>query len=195
MNAPFYQFGLFGNDTALLFAVVIGIGFGFFLEQAGFGSSVKLAQQFYLRDLTVFKVMFTAIVTAMLGLFWLSWIGFIDLSLVRVLPTYLVPQFVGGLVFGVGFVMGGYCPGTCCVAAVTGKMDGWMHLIGMFAGILLFGELFPLIGDWYSSTPMGEVTLWQIFDLSHGTMVLLIVLAALGGFYGAGKLESRFRSI
>jgi uncharacterized protein len=195
MNAPFYQFGLFGNDTALLFAVVIGIGFGFFLEQAGFGSSVKLAQQFYLRDLTVFKVMFTAIATAMLGLFWLSWIGFIDLSLVRVLPTYLVPQSVGGLVFGVGFVMGGYCPGTCCVAAVTGKMDGWMHLIGMFAGILLFGELFPLIGDWYSSTPMGEVTLWQIFDLSHGTMVLLIVLAALGGFYGAGKLESRFRSI
>ena len=64
MNAPFYQFGLFGNDTALLFAVVIGIGFGFFLEQAGFGSSIKLAQQFYLRDLTVFKVMFTAIVTA-----------------------------------------------------------------------------------------------------------------------------------
>ena len=131
MNAPLYQFGLFGNDTALLLAVPIGIGFGFFLEQAGFGSSVKLAQQFYLRDLTVFKVMFTAIVTAMLGLFWLSWIGFVDLSLVRVLPTYLVPQLAGGLVFGVGFVMGGYCPGTCCVAAVTGKMDGWTHLTGI----------------------------------------------------------------
>jgi len=195
MNAPFYQFGLFGNDTALLLAVPIGIGFGFFLEQAGFGSSVKLAQQFYLRDLTVFKVMFTAIVTAMLGLFWLSWIGFVDLSLVRVLPTYLFPQFVGGLVFGVGFVMGGYCPGTCCVAAVTGKMDGWIHLTGMFAGILLFGELFPFLGDWYSSTPMGEITLSQVFNLSHGTTVLLIVLAAIAGFYGAEKLEARFRSV
>jgi len=194
VNAPFYQFGLFGNDTALLFAVVIGIGFGFFLEQAGFGSSVKLAQQFYLRDLTVFKVMFTAIVTAMLGLFWLSWLGLVDLSLVRVLPTYLVPQLIGGLVFGVGFVMGGYCPGTCCVAAVTGKMDGWIHLAGMFAGIFLFGELLPLIGNWYSSTPMGEITLSQIFNLSHGTMVLLIVLAALAGFYGADKLEGRSRS-
>lgn len=195
MNAPFYQFGLFGNDTALLLAVPIGIGFGFFLEQAGFGSSVNLAQQFYLRDLTVFKVMFTAIVTAMLGLFWLSWIGFVDLSLVRVLPTYLVPQLVGGLVFGVGFVMGGYCPGTCCVAAVTGKMDGWIHLTGMFAGILLFGELFPFLEAWYSSTPMGEITLFQVFDLSHGTTVLLIVLAAIAGFYGAEKLEVRFRSV
>jgi uncharacterized membrane protein YedE/YeeE len=194
MNAPFYQFGLFGNDTALLFAVVIGIGFGFFLEQAGFGSSVKLAQQFYLRDLTVFKVMFTAIVTAMLGLFWLSWLGFVDLSLVRVLPTYLVPQLVGGLVFGVGFVMGGYCPGTCCVAAVTGKMDGWVHLTGMLAGIFLFGEFFPLIGGFYSSTSMGEITLPQIFNLSHGTVVLLIVLAALAGFYGAEKIEGRLHS-
>ena len=194
MNAPFYQFNLLGNDTSLLFAVVIGIGFGFFLEQAGFGSSVKLAQQFYLRDLTVFKVMFTAIVTAMLGLFWLSWFGLIDLSLVRVLPTYLVPQLIGGLIFGVGFVMGGYCPGTCCVAAVTGKMDGWVHLCGMFAGIFLFGELFPRIGDWYSSTAMGEITLPQIFHLSHGGTIFLVVAAALAGFYGAEKLEARFRA-
>jgi hypothetical protein len=194
MNAPFYQFGLFGNDTALLLAVVIGIGFGFFLEQAGFGSSVKLAQQFYFRDLTVFKVMFSAIVTAMLGLFWLSWLGFIDLSLVRVLPTYVVPQLVGGLVFGAGFVMGGYCPGTCCVAAVTGKMDGWIHLTGMFGGIILFGEIFPLIEGWYSSTPMGEITLSHLFNISHGKTVLLIVLAALGAFYGAAKLEARLHS-
>ncbi|MFA5834239.1 MAG: YeeE/YedE thiosulfate transporter family protein [Bacteroidota bacterium] len=194
MNAPFYQFGLFGNETALLFAVVIGIGFGFFLEQAGFGSSVKLAQQFYFRDLTVFKVMFTAIITAMLGLFWFSWFGLIDLSLVGVLPTFLIPQLVGGLVFGVGFVMGGYCPGTCCVASVTGKMDGWIHLLGMFAGILLFGELFPLIGDWCSSTSMGEITLSQVLHLSHGTTVLLIVLVALAGFWGAENLEKRLRT-
>ncbi|MBI3195664.1 MAG: YeeE/YedE family protein [Ignavibacteriae bacterium] len=195
MHAPFYQLGLFNNDTALFLAVVIGIGFGFFLEQAGFGSSVKLAQQFYLRDLTVFKVMFSAIITAMLGLFWLSWLGFIDLSLVRILPTYLVPQLVGGLLFGVGFVMGGYCPGTCCVAAVTGKMDGWIHLLGMISGIIVFGELFPLISDFYSSTPLGELTLQQVFNLSHGSVVLLIVLVALAGYYGAEKLEARHRSM
>lgn len=192
MNAPFYQFDQFGNDTALLLAVAVGIGFGFFLEQAGFGSSVKLAQQFYFRDLTVFKVMFTAIITAMLGLFWLSWFGLVDLSLVRVLPTYLMPQTVGGIIFGVGFVMGGYCPGTCCVASVTGKMDGWIHLFGMFAGIFLFAEIFPLIESWYSSTSMGEITLAEQFGIPHGTMVLIIVLMALAGFYGAEKLEERY---
>lgn len=194
MNAPFYQFGSFGNETALLLAIAVGVGFGFFLEQAGFGSSVKLAQQFYFRDLTVFKVMFTAIITAMLGLFWFSWLGLIDLSLVRVLPTFLVPQTAGGIIFGVGFVMGGYCPGTCCVASVTGKMDGWIHLLGMFAGIFLFAEIFPFIETWYSSTAMGEITLSEQFGLPHGMMVLIIVFVALAGFYGAEKLEARFRS-
>ena len=194
MNAPFYPFGLFGNDTALLFAVGIGIGFGFFLEQAGFGSSVKLAQQFYFRDLTVFKVMFTAIVTAMLGLFWLSWLGVLDLSSVYIPPTYLIPQLIGGLIFGIGFVMGGYCPGTCCVAAVIGKMDGWIHMVGMIAGIFFFAEIHPFIAVWYNATPMGETTLASLFNLSHGTMVFLVVAVALLGFYGAEKLEAQFRS-
>ncbi len=193
MNAPFFQFGMFDVDTALVIAFFIGIGFGFFLEQAGFGSGMKLAGQFYFQDLTVFKVMFTAIITAMLGLFWLSWIGFIDLSLVRVLPTFLVPQLVGGIIFGVGFVMGGYCPGTCCIAAVTGRMDGWVHLLGMFAGIFVFAELYPLLAGWYSSTPMGEATLSQLFGLPPGTMVFIIVALALLGFIGAEKIEAKFR--
>jgi uncharacterized protein len=191
MNAPFYQFGMFDSETALFVAFLIGIGFGFFLEQAGFGSGMKLAGQFYFRDLTVFKVMFTAIVTAMLGLFWLSWLGIVDLALIRVLPTYLVPQLVGGILFGVGFVMGGYCPGTCCVAAVTGRMDGWVHLVGMFAGIFLFAEVYPLISDWYSSTAMGQVTLSGIFNVAPGTMVFIIVAMALLGFAGAEYLEGK----
>jgi len=130
----------------------------------------------------------------MLGLFWLSWLGLVDLSLVRVFRTYLIPQLAGGLVFGVGFVMGGYCPGTCCVAAVTGKMDGWIHLLGITSGILLFGEIFPFIEVWYNSTPMGETTLASLFNLSYGTMVFLIIVVALLGFYGAEHLEARFRA-
>jgi uncharacterized membrane protein YedE/YeeE len=133
--------------------------------------------------------MFTAIITAMLGLFWLSWFGIVDLSLIRVLPTYLIPQLVGGILFGVGFVMGGYCPGTCCVAAVTGRIDGWVHLVGMFAGIFIFAEVYPMISGWYSSTAMGEVTLSQIFNVAPGTMVFVIVAIALLGFSGAEYLE------
>ena len=189
MNAPFYQFNAFGEATGLVVAVFVGIGFGFFLERAGFGSARKLAAQFYLTDLTVFKVMFSAVVTALLGLFWLSWAGFLDLSQVYLLPSYPLPQAVGGLIFGVGFVSGGYCPGTSCVAASTGKLDGFVHIAGMSVGILLFGEMFPLLKDFYQSTSLGQVTLGQVFDLSSGTMMFLIVLLAVIGFMVAGYLE------
>ena len=117
MSAPFFKYGLFGDETSLVVAFAIGIGFGFFLERAGFGSARKLVSQFYLNDLAVFKVMFTAIVTAMLGVTYLAWAGVLDLSLVYLVPTYWIPQVAGGLLLGVGFVVGGYCPGTSVAAA------------------------------------------------------------------------------
>ena len=192
MNAPFFQNGIFGDDTALVIAVIVGIGFGFFLERGGLGNARKLTAQFYFTDMTVFKVMFTAIVTAMLGLFWLSWVGFLDLSKVHVLPTYLVPQSVGGLIFGVGFVMGGYCPGTSCVAASVGRKDGYVHLIGMIAGILLFGESFPLLQRFYESTSLGPLTIPEALGVSPNIVLFAIVLAAIGGFIAAGRIERRF---
>ncbi len=106
--APFLKTGLFGIQISFVIAFVIGISFGFFLERAGFGSSRKLALQFYFREMTVLKVMFTAIVTAMLGLLYMSLFGWIDLSLVYLNPTFLVAQIIGGLVLGVGFAIGGY---------------------------------------------------------------------------------------
>ncbi len=102
MSAPFFKYGLFGDEASLLVAFAIGIGFGFFLERAGFGSARKLVAQFYLTDLAVFKVMFTAIVTAMLGVTYLAWMGVLDLSLVYLVPTYWAAQVVGGLLLGVG---------------------------------------------------------------------------------------------
>ena len=191
MNAPFFKFGLFGDDVSLIVAFVIGIGFGFFLERAGFGSGRKLAAQFYFTDLTVFKVMFTAIITAMVGLFWLSWVGLVDLSLVYVTPTYIVPQVVGGLILGVGFVVGGYCPGTSCVAAATGKLDAFVYLGGIIVGIFVFGEVFPLVAGFYESTPMGQVTVPQHLGMPYGIMVFLVVLMAVGGFAGASWIEKK----
>ena len=192
MNAPFFKFGAFGDETSLVIAFAIGIGFGFFLERAGFGSARKLTSQFYLDDLAVFKVMFTAIVTAMLGIFYLSWLGIMDLSLVDLVPTHLGPQIVGGLVLGFGFVVGGYCPGTSLVAAVTGRIDGLVFVLGVMAGILGFGEAFPLLRRFYESGNLGTLTLPQAFHLPYGLVVLLVVLMALGGFLGAGWVERRF---
>ena len=192
MNAPFFKFGLFGDDVSLIVAFVIGIGFGFFLERAGFCSARKLCAQFYFTDLAVFKVMFTAIITAMVGLFWLSWAGLVDLSLVYVSPTYLIPQTVGGLILGAGFVIGGYCPGTSCVAAATGKLDGFVYLGGIIVGIVVFGEVFPLLSGFYDSTAMGQITIPEYFGISYGIVVFLVVLVAIGGFAGGSWVEKKF---
>ncbi len=192
MNAPYFNTGLFCHDASLLVAFAIGIGFGFFLERGGLGNSRKLAAQFYFTDLTVFKVMFTAIITALLGLYWLSWLGVLDLSLVHVSPTYVLPQLLGGLIFGIGFVTGGYCPGTSCVAAATGKIDGFVTLFGILVGILFAAELFEPLSGFLFSTSLGTLTIPEVLSLSPGTTVLFVVLLALGGFVGAEAIERKY---
>lgn len=192
MNAPFFKYGMFNDEVSLIVAFVIGIGFGFFLERAGFGGARKLVAQFYLNDLTVFKVMFTAIITAMVGLYYLSVLGIVDLSLVYVGTTYLMPQIVGGLVLGVGFVVGGYCPGTSCVAVATGRIDGLVTLFGIVVGISIFAETFSFIEEFYFSTDLGVLTLPQLLGLPYGLVVFLVVLMALGGFAGASWVEKKF---
>lgn len=194
MNAPFFKYDLFSFDQSLMIAFFIGIAFGFFLERAGFGSAKKLAAQFYFYDMTVFKVMFTAIITAMLGLFWLSWFGLVNINLIYITPSYILPQLIGGLIFGAGFVMGGFCPGTCVVAMTTGKIDGVFTLIGMLFGIFLFGEAFPLISDFFYSTNLGEITFSSYFNISYGLLVFIVVLLAVAGFYAAELLEKKFKT-
>jgi uncharacterized protein len=119
----------------MIAAVVIGIAFGFALERAGLGNARKLAGQFYGTDFTVFKVMFSAILVAMLGAFWLGRLGILDLRGVYVPETFLAPQLIGGLLFGAGFVIAGLCPGTSCVAAATGRGDGLAVVLGIGTGV------------------------------------------------------------
>ncbi len=191
MNAPFYKFGLFGDEASFIIAFVIGIGFGFFLERAGFGSGRKLAAQFYFRDLSVLKVMFSAIITAMVGVYFLSRLGMMDLSLVYLVPTFLVPQIVGGLLLGVGFVIGGYCPGTSCVSAATGRIDGMVYLLGMIAGLLGFAEVYPFVQNLADATPMGQITLAKLFNIPYGLLVFAVVLMALSAFMAAEWAEKK----
>jgi len=192
MKAPFFAFGLFGEETSLLIALLIGLGFGFFLERAGFGSARKLVAQFYLTDLAVFKVMFTAIVTAMLGVTLLSSMGVLDLSEVYLVPTYWPSQILGGLLLGAGFVIGGYCPGTSIAAVATGRIDGMIYVLGLTAGTLTFAGLFPRIEGFYSAGSAGELTLPQLLHLPHGIVVSGVVVMAIGGFYAASQIERRF---
>jgi len=189
MMTPLYKYGFFGEEFSLLVAFVLGLGFGFFLERAGFGSARKLAAQFYLYDMSVFKVMFTAIVTAMLGVTYLGWIGWLDLDLVYLVPTYLGPQIVGGLVLGVGFVVGGYCPGTSVAALATGRVDAMAYALGIFAGTFVYAEVYPAIKGFVNADAMGQVTLPEVFGLPWGLVVFVVVVIAVVGFWGATKIE------
>lgn len=192
MSAPFYENGMFGEGASLLVALLIGIGFGFFLERAGFGSARKLVSQFYLDDLAVFKVMFTAIVTAMLGISVLAWSGVLDLSLIALVPTYWIAQIAGGLLLGVGFVVGGYCPGTGIAAAATGRLDAVVTLLGVLTGAAGFAFAYPALEGLYLAGDMGEQTLPEFFGLPRGVVVAAVLALALAGFAAAHAVERHF---
>jgi len=185
MTAPFFKFGYFNDEVSLIVAFIIGIGFGFFLERGGFGSGRLLAAQFYFTDMRVFKVMFTAIVTAMIGVFYLSWIGLLDISLIYYGNTYLLAQSIGGLILGIGFVIGGYCPGTSAVSISTGRVDGIFYGLGGFFGIFIFGEVYPIISGFVNSTDMGMINLPQLLDINYGFVLFAVILMAIGGFTAA----------
>ena len=194
MTAPFFEYGLFGAGFSLVVALIIGVAFGWCLERSGMGSARKLIGQFYLTDLTVFKVMFTAIITAMLGIFWLGWIGVLDITRVYVPETYILPQLLGGIIFGVGFATAGLCPGTSCVSAVTGRGDGAAAVLGMLTGVLLAGLFFGILEPFYDSTPHGTFTLPAMTRAPYGVVVFVIVAIALAGFQMAEWIEHRSRS-
>jgi hypothetical protein len=169
---------------------IIGFAFGFVLEISGFGNSKKLAAQFYFKDLTVLKVMFTAIVTAMVFIFLSVALGILDFNMVWVNPTYLWPGIVGGFIMGIGFIVGGFCPGTSLVSAATLKLDGIAFALGVLFGVWGFGETVEFYWEWWNTSGYyGRLTLMDITDLPNGVIVVAVVLMALFMFWGGEQLE------
>lgn len=183
MKAPLYPLGVVGDEAAFLINFFIGLAFGFFLERAGFGSARKLTDVFYFRDWGVLRVMFTAIVVAMIGLLYFSGIGWLDMEAMNVLPTYLGAQIVGGLLLGAGFIVGGYCPGTSAVAAASGKVDSLFYVAGLFFGTFVFGEGFDYFRPLYNWGSMGVRTVPEWLGVSPGVVAAGVVLIALAAFF------------
>jgi hypothetical protein len=176
-----------------LVSVLLGIAFGFTLERAGFGNANKLVAQFYLYEMRVLKVMFTAIVTAMVLLFWSSALGLIEFSRVGVNLTHLWPGIIGGIVLGMGFILGGYCPGTALVSAATLKLDGLFFVLGVAFGAFVFVEALPSFWWWFQEAGyFGRLTLFDWLGVDAGIVVLGVVFMALGMFYGAEWIERIF---
>lgn len=189
---PLIVFEQISNQTNLMLAFIIGIGFGFVLESSGFSSSRKLAGMFYGYDTTVLKVFFTAAITAMLGLLFFSLFGWVDLSLIYINPTFLSSAIVGGVIMGAGFITGGYCPGTAFCAVSIGKLDALSFVGGLVIGVLIFTEGYPLWEGLYTSNYLGEPTINSLIGVSRGVFGLLMILAAFAMFFVGEWAEKKF---
>ena len=183
---------IISENTNLFLAFIIGIGFGFILEQSGFSSSRKLAGVFYGYDMVVLKVFFTAAITAMLGLLFFSLFGWIDLSLVYINPTYITSAIAGGVIMGAGFIMGGFCPGTSFCGAAIGKIDALVFIGGLFIGVFIFGIGYNLWDKLYMAKYIGTPKISESLGLSDGVFAFILIIIALGMFMAAEWAERKF---
>ncbi len=175
----------------LILAIVIGFFFGFLLEQAGFSTSKKLVGLFYGYDFTVWRVFFTAAVTAMFGVLLLSYLDLLDLDLIYINPLYLWSIVVGGILMGFGFIMGGFCPGTSICATFIGKIDALVFVIGVALGILIFIFGYPAFVDIYKGSYLGIPQIHDFFGMSMGAFAFLIIIIAFLSYWGVNAVERK----
>jgi rhodanese-related sulfurtransferase len=179
------------DQLNLIVALLLGMGFGFVLEQAGFSSSRRLAGVFYGYDFTVLRVFFTAAVTAMSGVLLFGYFGLLDTDAIFVNPTWLMPAIVGGAIMGAGFILGGYCPGTSVCAAAIGKVDAMFFVGGGILGVFGFAELYPLYKHFNDSTSLGPVKVFDSLGISQGLFAFLLIAVAVGAFFVTTLIEKR----
>ncbi len=195
MIGPIVSSGIVSAAWDNIFAVFLGMGFGFALESSGFSSSRKIIGTFFGYDFVVVKVFFTAAIVSSLGLLYLSYMGLVDYSLLYIMPTFLASAILGGIIMGIGFAMGGFCPGTSLCAAAVGRIDGLVFFGGMFIGVFLFSESFPLFENMYYSGSMGAKMINSVFGISPELFTFFLVLMAIGMFYGAGWIQNKVKKI
>ena len=192
---PLIPQGIIGSEWDLVIAVLLGFAFGFILESSGFSSTRKLAGVFYGYDFVVLKVFFTAAIVAMLGLLYFNYLGWIDINMIYVNPTFINSSIVGGIVMGIGFITGGYCPGTSFCGLAIGKIDAMVFTGGMFIGILIFSEAFPLFENLYNSGNLGPIKITETLGISAPLFVFLVILVAVPMFYVATIIEKKIKKV
>lgn len=180
--APLLPFEIISPGWGLVITFLIGIAFGFILESAGFSSSRKLVGIFYAYDFVVLKVFFTAGLTAMIGLIFMQYFGFIDMSAVNINSNYLWSALVGGVIMGFGFILGGFCPGTSVTGAVIGKIDAWFFIFGLFIGIFIFGQFDTTFNKLFSGYYFDSERIYDTLGMQRGWFVLFMIMMAVIAF-------------
>jgi len=176
-------------------ALLLGMAFGFVLESAGFSSSRKLAGVFYGYDFVVLKVFFTAAVVSVIGIYLMGHLGWLDISKLYIQPAYVQSTIVGGVIMGIGFLMGGFCPGTSFTGVAIGKIDAMMFSVGMFIGVLIFGELYPLFENLYNAGNLGYITITEYFGIQPGIFILGLTVVALVAFYVTAIIQQKVKKV
>lgn len=186
---------IISTNLNYIVALVIGIFFGAILEQAGFSTSKKLVGLFYGYDFTVLRVFFTAGVVAMIGVMGLSYFGLLDINLVYINPTFFWSAVVGGVIMGLGFVVGGFCPGTSVCAAAIGKIDAMIFIAGAFIGVLIFGEGYEMFEPLYKTTNWGAPRIFDSLGLSQSVFAFLMTSVALFAFWMTSIIENKVNKV
>lgn len=186
MTAPFY-------DHGILMGLFAGFLFGFVLEGAGFGSPRKLTGQFTLRDFSVFKVMFVAVIVAAALLWIADAAGAMPAERIYVPTLFFWAIAAGGALIGAGFAIGGYCPGTSAVGFASGRLDALVFMAGMVAGTGLFAGLFDDMRPFYFAAqgPKRE-TLEQLLGVPAPVVIGALAVIAAVGYRVGSMLERRF---
>ena len=166
--------------TELLYGLVTGILFGFFLQKGRVLRYDKQIAALRLRDMTIVKFMLSHIVVAMVGVYFLYDLGLVKLALK---PTILGGVVVGGLIFGLGWGLLGYCPGTSLGALGEGRWDALWGIGGMLVGAGLYAEAYPYLkttvltwGDY------GKITIPQLLGVNHWLVIVPFILLTVGLF-------------
>lgn len=160
-----------------LFAAVFGLAFGFLLQKGGMGKFEVLLGQLLLTDFAVAKVMLTAILVGMVGVYTLHSMGKVEL---HIKPTRLAANITGGLLFGVGFALIGYCPGSAAAALGEGHWDALFGMAGLVAGSYLYAEFSKPLSDTLESwANLGKLTLPEVLGIERTRFIARFSVALL----------------
>ena len=177
---PLFKNGFLSPEANFFFAIVMGITFGFVLERTGFTRAQHIADTFYFKNIAVPKIMGVSIITATTWFIIFAYMGWIDLNALFTPGTYVWPYVAGGLLFGLGMVMAGYCPGTAVAGLGTGKSDALVFLIGVIGGMYLYFVLYDVVGDFANSTKFGVLKIHDLFGGNNYSSYIITIILEVG---------------
>ncbi|NPU86389.1 MAG: YeeE/YedE family protein [Syntrophaceae bacterium] len=164
----------------LLTGAVTGLRFGFIMQKAQVIRYDKQLEAMRLKDMTIVKFMLSAILVAMVGIYLLLDLGMVKLS---IKTTILGANILGGLIFGIGWAIVGYCPTTGAAALGEGRYDSLFGLAGMVLGAAIYAEAFPFLKEtvltWGN---YGKITVPGVLGISHWIVIIVLIAAFLGMF-------------